>query len=142
MPAPASATNRLPPKRQKLSTGYLDKAYPVLIIITIITIYADGKSIEDLIPNYLRKKQDKSRLWQRTDYKGEPWVKNISRPFTAGKGLEGRHIALCKATENIIKRTRDVGNGNVPDCSVPQKTCSPNHSSYLILYPCWKMREP
>ena len=59
-----------------------------------ITIYADGKSIEDLIPNYLRKKQDKSRLWQRTDYKGDPWVKNISRPFTAGKGLEGRHIAL------------------------------------------------
>ena len=30
MPAPASATNRLHPKRQKLSTGYLDKAYPVL----------------------------------------------------------------------------------------------------------------
>ena len=62
-----------------------------------ITIYADGKSIEDLIPNYLRKKQDKSRLWQRTDYKGEPWVKNISRPFTAGKGLEGRHIALWQS---------------------------------------------
>ena len=37
-----------------------------------ITIYADSKSIEDLIPNYLRKKQDKSRLWQRTDYKGDP----------------------------------------------------------------------
>ena len=28
------------------------------------------RQIEDLIPNYLRKKQDKSRLWQRTDYKG------------------------------------------------------------------------
>ena len=27
-----------------------------------ITGLADGKSIEDLIPNYLRKKQDKSRL--------------------------------------------------------------------------------
>ena len=107
-----------------------------------ITIYADGKSIEDLIPNYLRKKQDKSRLWQRTDYKGDPWVKNISRPFTAGKGLEADTSPFGKATENIIKRTRDVGNGNVPACSVPQKTCSPNHSSYLILYPCWKMREP
>ena len=107
-----------------------------------ITIYADGKSIEDLIPNYLRKKQDKSRLWQRTDYKGEPWVKNISRPFTAGKGLEGRHIALWQSHGKYYKRTRDVGNGNVPACSVPQKTCSPNHSSYLILYPCWKMREP
>ena len=106
-----------------------------------ITIYADGKSIEDLIPNYLRKKQDKSRLWQRTDYKGEPWVKNISRPFTA-KDWKADTSPFGKATENIIKRTRDVGNGNVPACSVPQKTCSPNHSSYLILYPCWKMREP
>ena len=54
--------------------------------------------------------------------------------YADGKSIED--------TENIIKRTRDVGNGNVPACSVPQKTCSPNHSSYLILYPCWKMREP
>ena len=30
-----------------------------------ITIYADGKPIEELIPNILQKKQDKSRLWQR-----------------------------------------------------------------------------
>ena len=71
-----------------------------------ITIYADGKSIEDLIPNYLRKKQDKSRLWQRTDYKGEPWVKNISRPFTAGKGLEGRHIALWQSHGKYYKKDK------------------------------------
>ena len=71
-----------------------------------ITIYADGKSIEDLIPNYLRKKQDKSRLWQRTDYKGDPWVKNISRPFTAGKGLEGRHIALWQSHGKYYKKDK------------------------------------
>ena len=71
-----------------------------------ITIYADGKSIEDLIPNYLRKKQDKSRLWQRTDYKGDPWVKNISRPFTASKGLEGRHIALWQSHGKYYKKDK------------------------------------
>lgn len=71
-----------------------------------ITIYADGKPIEDLIPNYLRKKQDKSRLWQRTDYKGDPWVKNISRPFTAVKGLEGRHIALWQSHGKYYKNDK------------------------------------
>ena len=71
-----------------------------------ITIYADGKSIEDLIPNYLRKKQDKSRLWQRTDYKGNPWVKNNSRPFTASKGLEGRHIALWQSHGKYYKKDK------------------------------------
>lgn len=71
-----------------------------------ITIYADGKSIEDLVPNYLRKKQDKSRLWQRTDYKGNPWVKNNSRPFTASKGLEGRHIALWQSHGKYYKNDK------------------------------------
>lgn len=136
---------RLPtvyPRKTEAIYRLLRQSLPGPVNYYDITIYADGKSIEDLIPNYLRKKQDKSRLWQRTDYKGDPWVKNISRPFTASKGLEGRHIALWQSHGKYYKRTRDVGNGNVPACSVPQKTCSPNHSSYLILYPCWKMREP
>ena len=61
-----------------------------------MTIYADGKTIEDLVPNHLRKKQDKSRVWKRT-YKGQPWTKNISRPYEAEEGLEGKHIALWQS---------------------------------------------
>lgn len=71
-----------------------------------ITIYADGKPIEELIPNYLRKKQDKGRLWQRIDYKGDPWVKNISRPYSANKGLEGRHIALWQSHGKYYKNDK------------------------------------
>lgn len=71
-----------------------------------ITLYADGKPIEELVPNYLRKKQDKSRLWQRIDYKGAPWVKNVSRPFTADKGLEGRHIALWQSHGKFYKHSK------------------------------------
>ena len=41
-----------------------------------ITIYADGKPIEELIPNALRKKKDNSLRWKR-EYKGNPWTKNI-----------------------------------------------------------------
>ena len=31
--------------------------------------------------------------------------------------------------------TKDVGNGNVHACSVPQRICSPNHSSYPYIIP-------
>lgn len=136
---------RLPtvyPEKTEAIYRLLRQSLPGPVNYYDITIYADGKSIEDLIPNYLRKKQDKSRLWQRTDYKGDPWVKIFPAPLLPAKDWKADTSPFGKATENIIKRTRDVGNGNVPACSVPQKTCSPNHSSYLILYPCWKMREP
>lgn len=71
-----------------------------------ITIYADGKSIEELIPNALRKKQDKDRLWQRIEYKSAPWTQNISRPYTANKGLEGRHIALWQSHGKYYKNDK------------------------------------
>ena len=32
--------------------------------------------------------------WGKIDHKGQPWVKNISRPYSITKGLEGRHLAL------------------------------------------------
>lgn len=62
-----------------------------------LVIYADGKPIEELVPNYLRKKKDKDRLWRQIAYKGNPWTRNLSRPYTASKGLEGRHIALWQS---------------------------------------------
>lgn len=61
-----------------------------------ITVYADGKPIDELIPNYLRKKKDNALRWKR-EYKGNPWTQNISRPYSAEKGLEGRHIALWQS---------------------------------------------
>lgn len=33
-------------------------------------------------------------LWGNIDYKGEPWVKNISEPNEVTKGLQGRHLAV------------------------------------------------
>ena len=61
-----------------------------------ITIHADGKTIDQLIPNHLRRKKDNSRVWKR-EYKGNPWTKNISRAYEAEEGLEGRHIALWQS---------------------------------------------
>ena len=59
--------------------------------ITVITI---GMTIDELIPNRLSHNADKSRLWGDIDYEGEPWVKNISTPFTPTHGLQGRHLSL------------------------------------------------
>ena len=70
-----------------------------------IAIYTDGKNIQELIPNQLRKKQDKSRLWKQT-YKGQPWTRNISRPYTAEKGLEGKHIALWQSHGKYFKNAK------------------------------------
>lgn len=60
-----------------------------------LTIYADGKPIEELVPNFYRnKKKDKERMSLNVDYKGAPWVKNISRPNDISRGLQDRHIAI------------------------------------------------
>ena len=76
--------------------GYLKKHLPGPVNYYDITIHADGKTIEELIPNHLRKKKDKSLRWKK-EYKGNPWTKNISRPYEVEEGLEGRHIALWQS---------------------------------------------
>ena len=69
------------------------------------TIYADGKPIEELIPNYLRKKKDIGRMWKK-EYTGDAWVMNLSRPYTVSKGLEGRHIALWQSHGKYYKNNK------------------------------------
>ena len=70
-----------------------------------ITVHADGKAIEDLVPNYLRKKKDASRIWKK-EYTGDAWVKNASRPYTVSEGLEGRHIALWQSHGKYYKNAK------------------------------------
>lgn len=35
-----------------------------------------------------------AQSWGGRDYDGEPWVKNVSKPYKVTKGLDGRHIAI------------------------------------------------
>ncbi len=37
---------------------------------------------------------DDSLHWNKTEYKGQPWVKNISEPVEVSRGLQGRHVSL------------------------------------------------
>lgn len=72
-----------------------------------VTVYADGKPIEDLIPNaYRQKKKDKNRLSLSTEYKGAPWVENASRPYEITRGLANRHIALWQSHGKYFKNEK------------------------------------
>ena len=72
-----------------------------------LTVFADGKSIEELIPNLYRKgKKDKARLFSHLEYKGTPWVTRTSRPYDITRGLEGRHIALWQSHGKYYKKDK------------------------------------
>ena len=85
--------------------GYLKNHLPGPVNYYKMTIHADGKTIDELIPNHLRKKQDKSRMWRR-EYKGDAWVRNISRPYEVKEGLEGRHIAMWQSHGKYFKHAK------------------------------------
>ena len=85
--------------------GYLKNHLPGPVNYYKMTIHADGKTIDELIPNHLRKKQDKSRMWRR-EHKGDAWVRNISRPYEVKEGLEGRHIAMWQSHGKYFKNAK------------------------------------
>lgn len=75
-----------------------------------IEVIAHRKPIEELIPNICReeKEYDTDRLTQDIVYTGEPWVKNISSPYTADKGLQGRHLALWQSHGRVYANDKGV----------------------------------
>lgn len=64
-----------------------------------ITVYADGRKIQDLIPNALRNRRDREeeRLWDGVRHKGTPWVTRTSRPYEIEQGLQGHHLAVWQS---------------------------------------------
>ena len=44
--------------------------------------------------------------WGRTDYHGEPWVKNASRPYDVKHGLDGRHLSLWASHGRYYDQTK------------------------------------
>ena len=73
-----------------------------------ITLYADGQPIENLVPNFMRKKgKDKSRLYGKIEYKGDAWTQNISKPFKVSQGLQDRHIAVWQSHGKFYKNDRN-----------------------------------
>ena len=70
------------------------------------TVYVNDQPIEKLVPNFFRgKKKDKSRL-SNAEYKGAPWVKNVSRPYEVTKGLQNCHISLWQSHGKYFKNDK------------------------------------
>jgi hypothetical protein len=59
-----------------------------------LSVYTNGRKIEDLIPNYKRTPIDQNLLWNNTAYTGDPWITNVSKPYTIKKGLYNIHLAI------------------------------------------------
>ncbi len=73
-----------------------------------LTVITDRQPIEQLVPNTIRKGAiDRERIWQ-SEYKGQPWVRNISTPLSASKGLEGNHIALWHSHGTYWKQEKNA----------------------------------
>lgn len=68
-----------------------------------------GKHLEELIPNLLRTGDiDRSRLWGDCDYNGNPWVKNLSRPYAITNGLQNRHLFVWASHGRYYKQTEQA----------------------------------
>ncbi|MDE6347348.1 MAG: xanthan lyase, partial [Bacteroides sp.] len=101
----------LRPENVEAIYRHLKQILPGPVNYFSLTLLANGKSIEELIPNLYRKgKKDKARLFGNLDYKGAPWVTRASRPYEVTHGLQGRHIALWQSHGNYyINRKEQWG---------------------------------
>ena len=59
-----------------------------------LTIYAGGKELHDLVTSAWSNIMGERRHWGNVEYKGIPWVTNLSLPTTPKAGLQGRHLSL------------------------------------------------
>lgn len=55
---------------------------------------AQAQSMQTADPEEEQLYINNTGLWDNIDYHGEPWVRNMSAPHTATKGLQGRHLSV------------------------------------------------
>ena len=84
------------PQRVKQIYKTLQRVLPAPYNTYHLTIVnKNGTLIEDLIPNLLRDgTEDSSRLWGDIKFNGNPWVRNLSRPYKITNGLHNRHLFI------------------------------------------------
>lgn len=91
-----------------------------------IRIAVNGMTIDNLATAEDYDNEGMSRLWGNIDYKGEPWVQNISKPNTITKGLYNRHLSVYAShgryfdnQKGIWKWQRPVLFGTTEDLFTP-----------------------
>lgn len=71
-----------------------------------IRIVANGMTIDMLADDARDESRRKAVSWGKTDYDGEPWVSNMSRPVSITHGLHNRHIALWASHGRYFDNSR------------------------------------
>lgn len=61
-----------------------------------ISCISDKQKIENLIPNYFAITLDKTKLFDK-NFKGKPFITNLSRPYQPANGLHNKIIALWQS---------------------------------------------
>jgi hypothetical protein len=84
--------------RKGIPSSY--KKYDLIII-------SDGKTLNDIAEDSQAGNQKTKYNWESTDYKGNPWVQNVSKPIKITKGLQDRHISIWASHG----RYYDIGKG-------------------------------
>lgn len=85
----------------------LSRVLPGPVNYYTLSITVNNKPIEELIPNiYRKRKKDRSRM-PAGEYKGAPWVKNISRPYELSRGLEGKHLSVWQSHGRFYKNDKE-----------------------------------
>lgn len=59
-----------------------------------LRILANGRDIRELVTSAWTGIMGERRNWGKVDYRGIPWVQNLSNPFIPSMGLYGRHLSL------------------------------------------------
>ncbi len=68
-----------------------------------IEVIADRKPIDELVPGIMLDKETYgNRTWGNIEYKGEPWVVNVSKPYIPERGLHGRHLAVWQSHGRVF----------------------------------------
>lgn len=70
------------------------KALPGIYRHYNIQITTNGMPIEQYVPGYRMHPADGRALWGKIEYKGKPWVSNVSRPAKITNGLHNRHLTI------------------------------------------------
>ncbi len=74
-----------------------------------IEVIADRRPIDELIPNILLGEERRADcMWGTLDYKGLPWVSNLSKSYTLTKGLGGRHLAVWQSHGRVYANDKDA----------------------------------
>lgn len=68
-----------------------------------LIIYGNGTPIQNLICEAWGYHPGQERHWHGIEYKGNPWVANVSRPYSISQGLEGRHLSVASSHGKFYK---------------------------------------